>query len=134
MRQGFTLIELLVVMAIIAMIASFSFIQFEGYRARVRDVERETTMKELQKSLALYIAEKRAFPQETRITITGADPFSRELIDAGVIQAIKPDPRSSGDYVYKYDSSSGATYTITYWLETDSIPGKSKGRPQSVSP
>lgn len=131
-RTGFTLIELLVVTAIIAMILSVLVIQFSAYRMRVRDVERESTVKELQKALELYITTKRTFPEVSTI-ITGTDLLSSALIDTGTIQTISPDPLNSGAFVYTYDSPSGKTYTITYTLETDSIPGKPKGL-QTVTP
>lgn len=129
---GFTLVELSVVTAIIAMLASLSFIQFQQYRSRARDVEREQDIKELQKALALYVTEKRVFPISSG-PITGADAFSLALLDAGAMPAIPRDPLSSGEYVYWYDSANGQSYTLTYTLETDSIPGKKKGA-QSAGP
>lgn len=130
---GFTLIEALVVAAILAMVASVVFIRIQTYRMRLRDAEREAQMTIFQDALALYITEKRTFPHYDAIVITGRDPFSQELIDAGVIRSVKPDPLNIGAHVYTYDSPSGATYAIFYSLETDSIPGKAKGH-QSVVP
>ena len=132
-RTGFTLIELLVVVAIITMMLSVLVIQFTAYRMRVRDVERERNMKELQKALELYVTTQRVFPEAVHTIITGTDPVSATLIDADAIQAVSPDPLNSGAFIYTYDSPSGKTYAITYMLETDSIPGKSKGL-QTVTP
>lgn len=132
-QTGFTLIEFLVVIAIITMIVSVLVIQFTAYRMRVRDVERERNMKELQKALELYVTAIRAFPEASHMVITGTDPVSAALVDADVIPVIPPDPVNSGAFVYTYDSPSGKTYTITYMLETDSIPGKAKGL-QTVTP
>jgi len=131
--NGFTLIELLVVMAIIAMVVSVMVIQFGAYRMRVRDVQRERNMKELQKALELYVTTKRLFPEEASVIITGTDAVSAALVDAGAIPIVQPDPLNSGAFVYTYDSASGKTYTISYALETDSIPGKAKG-PQVITP
>lgn len=130
LQKGFTLIELLVVIAIIGMIISVLVIQFGAYRMRVRDVERERDMKELQKALELYVTNKRVFPEASATVITGTDIVSLSLIDAGALPA---DPLNTGDFVYTYDSPAGKTYTITYRLETDSIPGKTKG-PQVITP
>ena len=124
--------ELLVVTAIIAMIGSLAFVQFQQYRSRARDVEREQDVKELQKALALYITEKRVFPISSG-PITGADPLSLALLDADALPSIPADPLSTGEYVYVYDSANGQSYTLTYTLETESIPGKKKG-PQSAGP
>ena len=126
-KNGFTLIELLVVTAIIAMAGSVAFIQFQSYRARARDAERELEIQELQKALALYVTNKRVFPVASG-PITGLDALSLDLINnVGVIPAVPLDPLNAGEYLYTYDSSAGKTYAITYVLETDSIPGKPKG-------
>ena len=132
MKRGFTIIELLVVIAIIGMIASLAFIQLDSARARARDAEREQKIKSIQGALALYITNKRAFPVYSG-TITGTDSFSLEMVDAGVIPSMPKDPQNTASYVFRYDSASGVTYTLSYWLETDSIPGKAKGA-QSASP
>ena len=120
--RGFTLIELLVVIGIIAMIASIAVIQFQGYRTRLRDVQRERNMKEVQKALELYVTTKRLFPQASNTILTGTDVVSAILIDAGAIPVVQADPLDSGAFVYTYDSQTGKTYTISYVLETDSIP------------
>ncbi|MFY9463090.1 MAG: prepilin-type N-terminal cleavage/methylation domain-containing protein [Candidatus Sungiibacteriota bacterium] len=132
-RNGFTLIELLVVIAIIAMVVSVMVIQFGVYRTRVRDVQRERNMKELQKALELYVTAKRVFPEGIGIIITGTDQVSVALVDADTIPVVESDPLNSGSFVYTYDSPSGKTYTVSYVLETDSIPGKMKG-PQIITP
>ena len=117
--------ELLVVSAIIVMLGSLALVQFQTYRARARDAEREQEIGSLQKALALYVADARSFPIAQGV-ITGSDPLSQALLDAGTIGAIPRDPLSAGEYVYSYESS-GPTYLITYTLETDSIHGKKKG-------
>lgn len=132
-RAGFTLIELLVVVAIITMIASAAFIQFQAYRMRVRDVTREQNMKELQKALELYVTATRVFPQTDSAVITGSDAVSAALIGAGTMPVVPHDPLNTGIYLYTYASPTGKTYTLTYVLETDSITGKSKGT-QTVTP
>lgn len=130
--RGFTIVELLVVAAIIVMVGSLAFIQFQQYRAKARDVERERDIKELQKALTLYITEKRVFPISSG-PITGIDALSLALLDADALPAIPRDPLLSGAYVYTYDSPNGQNYILTYTLETDSIPGKKKGV-QSAGP
>lgn len=129
---GFTLIELLVVVSTIILIASALFTQFSAYRARARDVQREQAVKELQKALELYATTKGVFPQGSGV-LTGTDPVSLELVNADTLPAVPRDPRGTGAYVYAYDSETGKTYTVTYTLETDSIPGKAKGS-QTATP
>lgn len=125
-KRGFTVIELLVVIAIIATVGSFAFVQFSSYRARARDAEREREIQELQKALTLYVTNARVFPIAAG-PITGTDDLSLALLNAGVLPAIPRDPLESGSSVYAYDSPDGRSYTLTYALETDSIPGKKKG-------
>ena len=129
---GFSLIELLVVTAIIATIASVAFVQMAEYRARARDAEREREIGELQKALALYATNSRAFPIASGV-ITGGDALSLALLNADALPAIPEDPLRTGNYLYTYDSPDGKSYTIIYFLETDSIPGKAKGR-QTATP
>lgn len=131
-KKGFTIIELLVVIAIIGMVGSLVFIQFAGVRARGRDAQREQEIKTIQAALTLYVTNKRAFPVYSG-PITGQDPLSLELVAEGVAPAVPKDPLNAGAYVFAYDSASGQTYTLTYALETDSIPGKAEGS-QTVSP
>lgn len=125
-KNGFTLIELLVVMAIIVMVGSLAFVQFQQYRAKARDAEREREIQELQKALTLYVTEKRIFPVSSG-PITGIDALSLDLLGRDTIPAVPQDPLNQGEYVYVYDSGNGQTYTLTYSLETDSIPGKERG-------
>lgn len=133
-RTGFTIIELLVVIAIIGTVGSVAFIQMQSYRTKARDAEREREIQELQKALALYATNQRAFPIASG-PITGSDDLSAALLNADVIPAIPKDPLQSGAYAYAYgyDSPDGKSYTLTYSLETDSIPGKPKG-PQIATP
>ena len=131
-ESGFTIVELLVVTAIIAMIASVAFVQMAGYRARARDAEREREIGELQKALALYATNNRVFPIASG-AIAGSDALSLALLNADALPAIPEDPLRMGNYRYAYDSPDGKSYTLMYFLETDSIPGKAKGR-QTATP
>ena len=136
-RKGFTIIELLVVVAIIALLASAVIALFSSARARSRDAKREADIKTLQNALALYSTNTRIYPNPTPgagICLTGSEAISTALINAGAISAIPLDPQQScgsgglpdaTNPHYHYTSTDGSTYTITYYLETDSIPGKS---------
>jgi len=59
--RGFTLIELMVVISLIALIASLLFTAIASVRAKVRDVQRVTTLKALQNALELYYHDHKAY-------------------------------------------------------------------------
>lgn len=132
MKKGFTIVELLVVISIIALISSLIFVQLEQARSRARDAEREAKTKTLQNALALYVVNNKAYPVYSG-PLTGSDTASRALITGDAVGQIPLDPFNSGNYQYVYNSTDGSTYTITYYLETDSIPGKTVGI-QTASP
>ena len=140
--KGFTLVELLVVIGIIALLASYVFVQLESTRTRGRDAERERGMKSLQNALAIYVNSYAKYPPSNQnlfpygpSTLTGSDPISLDLINSGTTPSIPKDPLSTGSYVFTYSSIDGSTYEVQYFLETDTIHGKEKANnPQRVTP
>lgn len=131
-RRGFTLLELLVVVAIIGLLTALVFALFSAARAKSRDARREQDAKTLQQALALYIASNPTYPIDVDGEyLTGADAVSVALISAGAISTTPRDPLNTGSYRYHYQSANGLTYTITYFLETNTIPGKSAGSQQA---
>jgi type IV pilus assembly protein PilA len=131
-NKGFTLVELLVVVAIMALLLSLVFVLFSSARAKSRDAKREAEIKSLQTALGIYVTNSGVYPVYTG-PITGTDAMSSALLTSGAIPDIPKDPINSGNYVYTYDSTDGRTYTITYYLETNTILGKSAGQ-QIVGP
>lgn len=134
MYHGFTIIELIVVTAIIAMLGSIIFVQIKSVRSRGRDAERESEIKSIQTALALHVINTRVYPAYTDIAIDGFDSLSQELRAANTIQGIARDPLNIDNYRYIYNptdggaySYDGTTYRIRYYLETNSISGKTEG-------
>lgn len=129
-RGGFTIIELLVVVSIIGLLTALGFALFSEARAKGRDVKREKDVKTLQDALSIYVTNANTHPvtDTNGVYLTGSDAISTALISAGALQAIPFDPQNVGDFRYKYTSPDGFTYTLTYYLETNSIPGKSAGQ------
>ncbi|MBI2640467.1 MAG: type II secretion system protein GspG [Candidatus Sungbacteria bacterium] len=123
---GFTIVELLVVMAIIVLLGSLILVQVSSSRARSRDAERESEIKTLQNALAIYAVNNRTYPIYSG-PLSGADQASVALVNDGALNQVPVDPFNSGNYQYAYDSADGSTYTLTYYLETNSISGKSAG-------
>lgn len=133
-KKGFTLIELLVVIAVISMLMSLIVVVFGTTRARARDAERELEVKSMQDAFELYFTSFRTYPISTGPTVlTRTDPISLAMASGGAINEMPLDPINAGVYVYIYNSPTGSTYVLTYYLETDTIPLKNPGL-QTVTP
>lgn len=141
-EKGFSIVEMLVVIAIIGFIGSLIFVQLQSSRQRARDAEREQEIKSLQNALAIYATNAGKYPPSNTAllpyaatALTGSDPISADLRNSDALTQIPLDPLNSGNFVYKYQSTDGSTYTLTYYLETDTILGKpSANNPQSATP
>ncbi len=64
-NKGFTLIELLVVISIVSVLSSTVLVALEGAKAKGRDAQRITQIKEVQKALALYYLNHGVYPDNT---------------------------------------------------------------------
>ncbi len=128
-RGGFTIIELLVVVAIIGLLTALGFALFSEARTKSRDAKREKDVKTLQDALSIYVTNASAYPvtDTNGVYLTGSDAVASTLIAAGALPAVPLDPQNVGNFRYKYTSTDGFTYTLIYYLETNSIPGKSAG-------
>ena len=134
MKRGFTLVELLVVMAVIGILASIMFVTFSTVQAKSRDTRRIEDVREIQKALSLYYVDTNHFPAAvTPVVLNGTDDVSTTLINHKVIPNVSGDPVSPA-YDYTYQSAGIGDYTITFCLETDSIPNRTKGCANTVSP
>lgn len=132
---GFTIIELLVVIAIIGMLAAVVLASLSHLQAKSRDTRRLEDMREIQKALGLYYIDNNHFPvSATALTIDGTDSMSTALVNAGAIPAVPGDPVSTA-YAYTYQTNTGGTeFTLTFCLETDTIPNFAKGCTNSITP
>lgn len=141
--RGFTIVEMLVVIAIIGLLASVTFALMQTTRAKARDAERESEIKTLQNALAIYVTSEKIYPTTSAegVCLGGSDSVSSALVSANALPTTPLDPLhncgsglpSASNHHYHYTSLLGDTYVITYFLETDSIHGKSAGV-QTASP
>ena len=134
-RRGFSLIELLVVIAIIGLLASVAMAGLNIAREKARDARRIQDVNEIKKALSLYLISDNAFPiAVTSTVLTGEDAVSLALIGAGAFSTIPLDPLNP-TYTYDYISNAdGTSYTLSFCLETDSIPNYSEGCGNTISP
>ena len=132
---GFTIVELLVVLAVIAMLFSIALVAFSGIQAKSRDTRRIEDIAQIRKALNLYYVSHNRFPVITSTTtIDGSDALSSALVGNEAMRAITGDP-VGGAYRYTYKSdATGATYDLTFCLETDKIPDYSQGCANTVNP
>ncbi|HSX08902.1 MAG TPA: prepilin-type N-terminal cleavage/methylation domain-containing protein [Candidatus Saccharimonadales bacterium] len=109
-QKGFTLIELLLVIAIIGVLTSFLLVNFIGTKARARDAQRKSDLRQLQSALELYRADVGTYPAAPLAACGTA------LTSGGTtyIQKIPCDPSTKASYIY---TTTGTTYTLTACLE-----------------
>jgi len=60
--------------------------------------------------------------------ITGTDDLTTAVKSVGATSTLPIDPTNTGDYRYYYQSTDGEDFYLEYYLETNSIKGKSQGR------
>ncbi|MFH1129215.1 MAG: prepilin-type N-terminal cleavage/methylation domain-containing protein [Patescibacteria group bacterium] len=127
-KIGFTLVELLVVVAIIGLLGGMVVISIQNVKAKSRDTKRTTDVNSINTALGLYHNTYSTYPSFSGF-ITGSDAFSVALKGSGLISTVPVDPLNSGDYKYYYQSDAdGQDFYFEYYLETNSISGKSAGR------
>lgn len=126
MKKGFTLVELLIVVAIIGLLTGMVVISIQHVKAKARDSQRVSDINSISTALALYHNDFNAYPIYDGY-ITGTDFLSTTLESAGTMSSVPADPLNSGDYRYYYQSVEGTDYYLEYYLETNSMSGKSQG-------
>lgn len=128
--MGFTMIEMLVVVAIAAMLLSITLVSIQQARTKSRDATREQHIKTIQSALALDANTNGNYTVYDGY-LTGTDVVSIGLKDSNSLSQMPQDPLNSGNYRYSYTSVDGSTYTLKYYLESDSILGKAAGLNQA---
>jgi len=133
-KRGFTLIELLVVIAIIGLLASMVLISLNTAREKARDVNRITTIGQVNLAMELYYDEYGHYPDSTSNPAldnswdhlgddSGVDAV---LQNAGLIGKVPADPINDGSHYLYYDTvhscenvSGNPAVLVAFNLETD---------------
>jgi type II secretion system protein G len=138
-RQGFTLIELLVVIAIIGVLSGIVMSSVSQARAKARDAQRISDLREIRNALELYFADHGYYPQsgcgwdcngyrttyESGWNILASDlsPYIQNLPKDPVNSSCPPWVDSCYSYTYgNVGRSNGNWYDLTAQFETPNHP------------
>lgn len=121
-KRGFTLIELLIAMAILAILSTIGFGNFQTARVKARDAKRKTDLAAVAKALEAYVNDHRSYPlSDSNGQIVGcgavatACSWGSSFTD-GTSTYMAALPADVGGYTYRY-SSNGTAYTLYAYLE-----------------
>jgi len=132
--EAFTLIELLVVISIIGILATLLVANFNAVRARARDAQRKSDVRNIQTALRLYYNDTKRYPCEDTTTLQiracsinancGAVNVcawdGTWLIGSITYMTILPGDPSDGRPPYQYNQIDNDNYTLEACLENES--------------
>lgn len=116
-RFGFTLIELLVAMAILAILSTIGFANYQSTRIKAGDVKTKSDLSTIAKSLEAYVNDHSAYPlSDPNGKIKCKDDGSicdwgTEFTDGTSTYAAKLPSADGGDVSYIYQST-GKSYSL----------------------
>ncbi len=137
-KPGFTLIELLVVISIIGFLTVASVVVFNIVRMNARDTVRVGNIATVKRALAMYLNDSATgYPASTGECIAAGTGVGAELKAAQVLLEVPTDPlwpaaapaggdvQNGSNFCYYYKSETRDTYSIGYYLESNSRAGQS---------
>ena len=113
-NEGFTLIELLLVLAIIGVLTSFLLANLIGAKARARDAQRKSDMRQLQAAFELYRSDQGDYPASPLPTC--GNSLSAPTGGTVYMQKVPCDPLKNTSYSYNL-TGGGTGYTLISCLE-----------------
>jgi len=131
-RKGFTLIELLVVMAILGILSSIGFGQYQTSQKKARDAQRKADLGNLSRALEMYYNDHRSYP----LSENGKIKIGSEVLEWGedalavkdpkgntvvYMKKLPDDPASNFDYCYQSD---GTSFRLYARLENENDPDR----------
>jgi general secretion pathway protein G len=113
--NGFTLIELLLVIAIIGVLSSFLIANFIGAKARARDAQRKSDLKQIQAALELYRADQDTYPTDAEMSACNVQFAMNGTIYMKIVPC---DPNTKNPYTYT-QLNGGTSYSLVACLENE---------------
>lgn len=111
-KRGFTLIELLVVIAIIGVLSSVILASLNSARAKARDAQRVSNIRQMKTAMELYYDSVGHYPwigsADTGYNITGLSAY----LSPAYLPLISTDPQGQTDY-YAYNPTGYGLYVYT---------------------
>jgi prepilin-type N-terminal cleavage/methylation domain-containing protein len=130
-KGGFTLIELLVTISIIAILATLLIANLNASRARARDAQRKSDLKNISTALRIYYNDNEKYPNDSgspywRILGCGTggsaclwgDEFANT--DQTYMNTLPSDPQSDRSYRYDRDDTDDDIFSLKACLENTS--------------
>jgi len=117
-NKGFTLIELLVVIAIISILASVVLVALNSARAKARDAQRSSTIRQVQIALEMYYDVNWNYPTSADVVLDTAltTPLAPQFL-----ASISKDPIATTPYRYYNAGANPASWDVirvTYETKT----------------
>ena len=113
----------MLVLAIIGVLTSFLLANLIGAKARARDAQRKSDLRQIQAALEMYRADNGTYPAAP-LPACGSSLNSNGTV---YMQSIPCDPLNTGQYVFTYSLTGGGTgYTLITCLENVNDSQKDK--------
>ncbi|MFA6076751.1 MAG: type II secretion system protein [Candidatus Paceibacterota bacterium] len=121
-KKGFTLIELLVVVAIISLLSSIVMASLNSARAKARDAQKKTELRQMATALEMYFDKNNTYPpnkQPCCVYFSTNGDFLVELINEGFLSK-KPHPAQGSYWYYDYGRSNICGWILATSMEATS--------------
>ena len=79
-NKGFTLIELLVVIAIIGILAGIVLVSLSGTRAKARDAQRQSDIRQTSLAMEMYYSDEQAYATSSTLLVNYLSPFPESTV------------------------------------------------------
>lgn len=127
-KYGFTMVELIIVITILAILAVIAFVSFEHYARDSRDASRVSTLKSIERGIALFAAKADVYPDpDKQISIENAwnvllyqGIVGESLSQKVRLNKLALDPKDGWEYLYGVNPTR-TKYQLGTYLESEDL-------------